>query len=140
MSGDRSFVDSNILLYAHDLDAGIKRVRAQEVLKELARDRSGVLSMQVLQEFYARATKKLAIPLSKEDARGVVADWKVWCISTSVAEIERAFQIEDQAQISFWDALILAAAVKAGAGRILTEDLHHGQVIAGVRIENPLLA
>jgi len=137
MNGDKTFVDTNVLLYAHDRDAGAKQQRAQAVLRELVRDRSGVLSMQVLQEFYYQATRKLARPMPRSEARGFVSDWSAWCISISPAELETAFAIEDAARISFWDALIVAAAVKAGAKRILTEDLHHGQTIAGVRIENP---
>lgn len=137
MNGDKVFVDTNILLYAHDRDAGIKNQKAQAILRDLIHDRRGVLSMQVLQEFYYLATRKLARPMPKQEARGFVADWAVWCISISTAEMESAFAIEDAARISFWDALIVAAAVKAGAKTILSEDLNHGQTIAGVRIENP---
>ncbi len=82
-------------------------------------------------------TPKISRPLSKPSARAVVESYSVWCVDTTPAEISAVFRIEDEAGIGFWDALILAAARKAGAARLPTEDLNAGQVIAGVRIENP---
>ena len=99
--------------------------------------RSGALSMQVLQEFYSTVTRKLAFPLPKDEARGVVDDFARWYVATTPEEIKRAFQIEDEAKIGFWDALIIAAAIRSGATRILSEDLNPGQRIAGIQIENP---
>jgi predicted nucleic acid-binding protein len=131
------FVDTNILVYAHDLDAGSKQQTAQKILFALQRERSGAVSMQVLQEFYNTVTRKLASPLSKVDARAIVEDFSHWCVETTPVEIMRAFQIEDEAKIGFWDALIVAAAIKSGATRILSEDLNPGQTIAGIQIENP---
>jgi len=133
----RNFVDTNILIYAHDVDAGAKHQVAKTVLRELWSQRSGVLSMQVLQEFYVNVTRKIASPLSKDVARLVVNSYSVWCIETTPAEITTAFRIEDESRIGFWDALIVAAAVKCGALRILSEDLNAKQVVTGVRIENP---
>jgi predicted nucleic acid-binding protein len=133
----RDFVDTNILIYAHDVDAGAKHQVAKTVLRELWSQRSGVLSMQVLQEFYVNVTREIASPLSKDVARLVVNSYSVWCIETTPAEITTAFRIEDESRIGFWDALIVAAAVKCGALRILSEDLNAKQVVAGVRIENP---
>jgi predicted nucleic acid-binding protein len=133
----RNFVDTNILIYAHDVDAGAKHQVAKTVLRELWSQRSGVLSMQVLQEFYVNVTRKIASPLPKDVARLVVNSYSVWCIETTPAEITTAFRIEDESRIGFWDALIVAAAVKCGALRILSEDLNAKQVVAGVRIENP---
>jgi predicted nucleic acid-binding protein len=95
------------------------------------------LSTQVLQEFYVNVTKKILTPLPKPSARAVVDSYTVWCIDTTPAEISAAFRIEDEASVGFWDALIVASARKAGAARILSEDLNPGQIIAGVRIENP---
>ena len=133
----RIFVDTNILIYAHDVDAGAKHQVAKNVLRELWSQRSGVLSMQVLQEFYVNVTRKIVSPLSKDVARLVVNSYSVWCIETTPAEISTAFRIEDESRIRFWGALIVAAAVKCGALRILSEDLNAGQVIAGIPIENP---
>ena len=132
-----AFVDTSILIYAHDLDAGDKQSRAQMLLSQLAHERSGVLSMQVLQEFYVTATRKLKQPLPKTEARAIIEDFSHWCLPPSLSQIRDAFQIEDEAGVSFWDAMIVAAAVRARATRILSEDLNPGQTIAGILIENP---
>ena len=134
---DRTFVDTNILIYAHDADAKSKHALAKSVLGELWSQRTGVLSMQVLQEFYVNMTRKIAFPLSKDVARMVVNSYAIWCMETTPAEISLAFRIEDESRIGFWDALIVASAAKCGASRILSEDLNAGQMIAGIRIENP---
>jgi predicted nucleic acid-binding protein len=136
----KTFVDTNILIYAYDVDAEKKCLVAKEVLHELWMDRTGVLSTQVLQEFYVNVTRKIAKPLSKKLARAIIDSYTVWCIDTTPAEIATAFRIEDDARISFWDALICAGALKAGADRILSEDLNTGQKIANVNIENPFAA
>jgi len=132
----KTFVDSNVLIYAHDVDAP-KHTIAKGILRELWSERSGTLSPQVLQEFYVNVTRKIPSPLSKPSARAVVDAYSIWCVDTTPAEISAAFRIEDEAHIGFWDALIIAAARKAGADRILSEDLNAGQIISGVRIENP---
>ncbi len=134
---DRVFVDTNILLYAHDADAKSKHEVAKSILAKLWSRRTGVLSMQVLQEFYVNATRKIASPLPKNVARMVVDSYAIWCAETTPAEISSAFRIEDESRIGFWDALIVASAAKCGASRILSEDLNAGQTIAGIRIENP---
>jgi predicted nucleic acid-binding protein len=134
------FVDTNVLVYAHDVDAGPKQRTAENVLEGLRQRGLGVLSMQVLQEFYNTATRKLASRLPKEEARAIVDDFSHWCVAITPTEIKQAFLIEDAARIGFWDALIVAAAIKAGATRILSEDLNPGQMIAGIRIENPFSA
>src|SRR5690349_15432178 len=134
---DRTFVDTNVLIYAHDVDAKAKHEVARGVLSQLWSERIGVLSLQVLQEFYVNVTQKIPTPLSKRAARPVVESYSAWCIETTPAEISTAFRLEDECRIGFWDALIVATAVKSGAARILSEDLNAGPRIAGVRIENP---
>ncbi len=134
---DKTFVDTNVLIYAHDVDATAKHQIARHILQDLWNQRTGALSTQVLQEFYVNVRRKIASPLSKESARAVVSSYTIWCVDTTSQEISTAFRIEDEARIGFWDALIVAAALKAGAARILSEDLNHGQTISGVRIENP---
>ncbi len=136
MSG-KTFVDSNILLYAHDRDAANKQRTAEDALSELWASRSGVVSPQVLQEFYVNATRKLAQPLAKEFAQTIVEKYSNWCIETTSAEVISAFRIEREARISFWDALICASALKSGATVLLSEDMNSGQQIAGLRIQNP---
>ncbi len=134
---DKTFVDTNVLIYAHDVDAPAKRQIANQLLDELWAERTGALSVQVLQEFYTNATRKIARPLPKASARRVVEAYAIWAVDVTPAEISSAFRIEDQARIGFWDALIVACALKSGAARILSEDLNAGQRIAGIRIENP---
>jgi predicted nucleic acid-binding protein len=139
MSG-KAFVDTNVLIYAHDVDAREKNEIAKALLRELWSERTGVLSMQVLQEFYVNVTRKIPLPLSKETARRVVNSYAIWCVETTPAEISAAFRIEDESRIGFWDALIVSTAVKCNASRILSEDLNAGQRIAGIPIENPFAA
>ena len=136
MSG-KTFIDTNVMIHAHDIDANAKNEIAKEVLRELWSERTGVISMQVLQEFYVNVTRKIPSPLPKDLARSVVSSYVPWCMETTPAEISAAFRIEDESRIGFWDALIVSSAVKCGATRILSEDLNAGQRIAGILIENP---
>jgi predicted nucleic acid-binding protein len=138
MSG-KTFIDTNILIYAHDVDARAKNEVAKNVLRELWSERTGALSMQVLQEFYINVTRKIATPLSKDSARSVVTSYAMWCTEMTPVEISAAFRIEDESRIGFWDALIVSSAVKSGATRIFSEDLNAGQWIAGILIENPFV-
>lgn len=133
----RTFVDTNILIYAHDRDADRKQDIAKEVLRKLWDERSGALSIQVLQEFYVNVTRKIRTPLPKNSARAVISDYTPWCVETTPAEISAAFRIEDESRIGFWDAMIVASAVKGRATRILSEDFAAGRRIAGILIENP---
>lgn len=135
----KTFVDTNVLIYAHDVDQGRKHEMAREILTKLMQTRTGALSPQVLEEFYVNVTRKIARPLSKREAREIVEDLSVWCIETTAAEVAAAFRIEDGAKISFWDALICASALKAGASVLLSEDMKSGQKIAGLRIQNPFM-
>jgi predicted nucleic acid-binding protein len=134
---DKTFVDTNVLIYAHDVDAKAKHDVAKSVLRELWSERTGVLSMQVLQEFYVNVTRKIATPLPKDAARLVVNSYSIWCMETTPAEIAAAFRIEDESRIGFWDALIVASAAKSRTVRILSEDLNTQQMIEGIRVENP---
>jgi predicted nucleic acid-binding protein len=110
----KTFVDANVLIYAHDVDAKEKHAVAKETVYELWADRAGVLSTQVLQEFYVNVTRKLSKPLLKKHARAIVEKYAHWCVDTTPAEIAIAFRIEDEARIGFWDALIYAAAFEGG--------------------------
>jgi predicted nucleic acid-binding protein len=136
----RTFVDSNVLIYGHDVDAGKKHETAKNVLRELWAERAGVLSAQVLQEFYVNVTREIRTPLPKERARKVVDTYAVWCSeATTVEDILMASKTEEDAKISFWDALIITLAAKTGATRLLSEDLNPEQSIAGVTVVNPFL-
>jgi len=137
---DRSFVDTNILVYAHDLSAKAPHDMAFSVVERLWEEESGVISTQVLQEFYITVTRKVKEPLKPADAREIVRNYLAWPVQVNDPEMTiQASEIEEKNGISFWDALIVAAALRLKAKRILTEDLNHGQVIEGIVIENPLL-
>jgi predicted nucleic acid-binding protein len=133
---DIAFCDTNILGYAVDCREHHKQKKAVELLESLKRSRSGVLSTQVLQEFYNIATKKLDIlPL---EAKKIVHDYsKLKVISISPNLIENAIDISIDVRISFWDALIVSAAEEAGCSVIYSEDLNNGQTIRGMKIINP---
>ena|ERR1700730_6128928 len=134
-----AFVDTNILIYAHDADAGPKRTQAEEVLRELWESGDGRLSVQVLQEFYVNVTRKLPTPVTHMSAREVVSSYGAWIHQPTTAEtVIRAIDLAAMAQISFWDALIVASAEQAKATHIYSEDLNSGQAIAGIKIVNPL--
>jgi predicted nucleic acid-binding protein len=137
---DVAFVDSDILIYAHDRDASSKRERAAAVLDALWESGDGRLSVQVLQEFFVHATGKLNTLLARTTAREVVQTYAVWVReSTTANTVTRAIDIADLAQLSFWDALIVASAEQAGATLLYSEDLNDGQKIVGVTVRNPLV-
>src|ERR1700722_17413214 len=105
------FVDTNILIYAHDADASSKQARAAAALRELWDSGAGRLSVQVLQEFFVNATRKLATPLAHMSAREVVSSYGAWIREPTTADtVTRAIDVAALAQISFWDALIVASA------------------------------
>lgn len=133
------FIDTNILVYAHDLDAGEKHRRAGKVLTDLWESGEGVLSVQVLEEFYVNVTRKIPAPLAKSEARDILRQYLIWePVPLDGDLILDASDIEERHQLSFWDALIIAAAKAGGAPMIFTEDITQGQVIEGIKIENPL--
>ena len=133
----KTFIDSNVLIYANDKDEVEKQRVAIKALDELWTTDSGVLSVQVLQEFYSVVTRKLKPRVSRALAQEVVQLYSQWCGETTAREIQDAFRIESTAQISFWDALIVASALQSGANRILSDDLNHGQTISGIAIVVP---
>ncbi|MDP3016892.1 MAG: PIN domain-containing protein [Deltaproteobacteria bacterium] len=138
MGGDKIFVDTNILVYSHDVDAEQKHQIAQNILLELWKNRNGALSVQVLQEFYVTMTRKVLHPIPPNSVRNIIRDYFSWHIEINdLNSILIASRIGEDYKISFWDALIVAAALKAKADKILTEDLQAGQIIEGRPIENP---
>ncbi len=137
---DMVFIDTNILIYAHDLDSGTKNKKASRLLHGLWENHTGVLSTQVLQEFYVNITRKIPSPLSKSTARGIISNYMAWHVELNNPQtLLHASEIEERYQLSFWDSLIIAAAYQGGSDKILTEDLNHGQVIEGIMIENPFI-
>ena len=137
----RSFFDTNILVYMFDHDAPVKKAQAQELLQKETEAGRALLSTQVLQEFYVTVTRKLKLPLQAEVAEEVVHNLAVLpLVEISGSHILGAISRSRRWQVSFWDALILEAAINGGATVLYSEDLQHGQVIEEVRIENPFSA
>lgn len=137
---DKVFVDTNILVYAHDLDAGNKHDQAAEIVSQVWESRNGVLSTQVLQELYVTLTRKVSSTLSKLEARNLVQKYSHWhLVVNDPSIIKQASEIEENNNISFWDALIVSAAYSQNVPTILTEDLNHGQIIEGISIRNPFI-
>jgi predicted nucleic acid-binding protein len=137
MSGPH-FVDSNILVYRHDRDEATKQRAAQQLLERLWKTRSGRVSDQVLHEFYVVATRKLAKPVPLATARAEVRQLETWRpIASSPALREAAFELEDRFSLSWWDALIVAAAMEAGCVTLLSEDLQDGLDVDGLLVRNP---
>ena len=136
---DKYFVDTNILVYAHDLKQGVKYEKARALVQKLWQSENGVLSTQVLQELCVSLRRKVARPLSAEGTRKVIEDYASWEIVVNTAEsVLRALDIEGRYNISFWDALIVQAAVSCGAEALYSEDLADGQSYGDVRVINPL--
>lgn len=138
MSGSPEFLDTNVLVYAHDASAGLKRERAIELVRQLWESRRGCLSVQVLQEFYVAATGKVRKPLPQDVALSIVRDYSSWpTYCTRPGDVVRAIEIHKQHNISFWDALIVVGAVRLGCAILWSEDLNPGQVYEGVTVRNP---
>lgn len=134
----QTFVDTNILVYAYDADAGDKHLKARTVLQECWDTESGAISTQVLQEFYVTVTNKLPKTLHPKSARDVIQTYRAWPIYLpNLDDIIAASELQQQHQLSFWDALIVVAAQMSGASELISEDLQNGQQIGTLRIVNP---
>ena len=135
---DKVFIDTNVLVYAHDIDSGSKHEIAVKIIMDLWEKSNGILSNQVLQEFYVIITRKIIKPISLSETRAIIKNYLMWQIEESnPSSILKASEIQEKHNISFWDALIVTAAEQAGAVKILTEDMNHGQSIESILIENP---
>ena len=144
MSGDVNdsatdqFVDTNILIYAHDTSAGMKQTRARHLLQTLWESKRGCMSIQVLQEFYTNITRKVSAPLSTSETARVIQELAVWKIHTpEVNDILEAIRVQQRYQLSFWDAMIVWSAARLGCAVLWSEDLNHGQTYEGVQVQNP---
>jgi predicted nucleic acid-binding protein len=136
---DKCFVDTNILMYAHDRAAGVKHQRARSLIERLWSSGGGVLSTQVLQELCINIRRKSSHPLSVEETRRLIQDYSSWNIVINTAEsVIEALDIESRYNISFWDALIVQAAWSSGVTVLYSEDLAHEQSYGSVRVVNPL--
>ncbi len=133
---EREFLDSNILVYSVDRNEPEKRSVAMELIRGHLENRTGVISTQVLQEFYSAATRKLHIPA--RTARQHVIDFGMFDVVQITPDmIQKGIDCSILHQISFWDGLIVSAASVAKAGVLLSEDLNDGQSIQGIKVHNP---
>jgi predicted nucleic acid-binding protein len=136
----RTFIDTNILVYLFDADAEDKKVQASDRFEAEVSAGRALLSTQVLQEFYVIVTRKLLVPLKPETAEAVVRNLSLLpVIGIDTEKIMAAIRRSQKRQLTFWDALMVETALAGGADRLLTEDLQHGQIIDGLRIENPFM-
>jgi predicted nucleic acid-binding protein len=137
----RYFVDTNILMYAHDSTAGEKHEKAKMLVETLWETRSGVVSTQVLQELAVNLRKKARKPLDVKATRDVVSDYLAWQVVVNGGDsILEALNIEARYQVSSWDALVIQAALASGAEILYSEDLSDGQHYGSVRVINPFKA
>ena len=137
---DKCFVDTNILVYAHDRSTGIKHERARTLTEELWNSGKGVLSTQVLQELCINLRRKAANPMPMEEVRRLIREYSTWEIVTNTpGSVLGALEIETRYKTSFWDALIIQAAEEAGASILYSEDLAGGQHYGAIKVVNPLI-
>lgn len=138
-SHSKSFVDTDILIYAHDRTAGPKHELARQLLEKLWSTGQGVVSTQVLQELWVNLRRRVAPPLSTQEIRSLIEDYLSWEVVVNTPEsILAALEIEERYQLSYWDALVLQAAESCGAAVLYSEDLNAGQRYGAVEVVNPL--
>lgn len=137
---DRVFLDTNVFVYLYDSDQPDKQAQARALVERYGLSDAIVISTQVLQEFYVNVTRKFARQLSDEQvllATRTLARLRV--VKVSVEMIFSAIHLARQFRLSFWDSLILEAALESQCSLLLTEDLQHGQRIGSLTVENPFL-
>jgi predicted nucleic acid-binding protein len=135
------FIDTNILVYAHDISAGAKHERAKRLMRHLWGTQTGCVSIQVLQELYVTLTHKVAMPLGEEAVQQIITDLSFWRVHTPNAQdVLGAISLRRRYGISFWDAMILWSAAQLGCHMLWSEDLNRGQMYAGVQVVNPFEA
>jgi predicted nucleic acid-binding protein len=130
------FIDTNVLIYAHDGGAGKKHERSVELITRLYEDGSGALSVQVLAEFYAAATRKLA--MKSEEAEASIEDLGSWTIHRpGHTDLLRAARLHRRYKLSWWDSMILNSALESGSSILWTEDLNDGQRFGSLTVRDP---
>ena len=134
----KTFVDTNILVYAYDRGAGEKHVAAQRAIEQLWENGNGLISTQVLQEFYVNIRRKAQRPISISAARNLIADYLAWDpVVNNGTSILEAMDVERRYKLSFWDSLIVVAAQQSGAEILLSEDFNQGQKYDSVQVRSP---
>ncbi len=132
------FIDTNILVSALDEDQGNRHETARALVEDLWETGQGVLSTQVLQELYVTLTRKLRKPMTRPRARAVVGRYAAWPThQVTPDDIVAASELEQRHSLFFGDALIVVAAQRLGASRVVTEDMQSDRTFGGVQISNP---
>lgn len=132
-----SFVDTNILLYAEDRDDETKHKRSRDLLLQLWNDQSGVISIQVLQEFYVNVRKGNK-RIGERQAIEIIQEYLTWTVVENTGRLlTAAIELHQRQKLSFWDAMVVQAAIDSGCTELYTEDLNHGQRFGSVVIVNP---
>jgi predicted nucleic acid-binding protein len=132
------FIDTNILVYAHDNSAGQKQDLAQELIKELWESRAGCLSIQVLQEFYVGVTMKVPDPLLPEAAAVIINDLTSWRVHRPDGDdLLAAIDKQIRYRISFWDSMVIQSAQSLGCEILFSENFNAEQRYDGVLVVNP---
>jgi len=138
MNDDKVFVDTNVIVYAYDKNAGEKHRVAADIMTDLWRSGLGTISTQVLQEFFVTLTKKISVPMDISVVRETIRRLSKWDVLLIDADmIIRATELQERYKYSFWDSMIIASAIAGRARTILSEDLADGQIIQGISIRNP---
>jgi len=132
------FVDTNVLVYAFDASAGARRSAAKRLLERLWESEAGCLSVQVLQEFFVTVTRKVPRPLAIDEAAERVSEFASWRVFAPTADdVSSAIKLHKSAKLSFWDAMIVHAAIECQSTVLWSEDMADGQLVRGVRVRNP---
>ena len=137
---DKIFLDTNVIVYAHDRSSGKKHTIAMEIMEYLWERKKGVISVQVMQEFYVCVTTKILKPLPLKVARKILEyllNWDV--IINDEYIIIKAINLQEKYRFSFWDSLIVQSAIQSQAYTLFSEDLSDGQIIKNVKIVNPFV-
>jgi len=135
---ERQFIDTNVLLYAHDVTAGAKMGQAAKLIDDLWESGEGCLSLQVLQEFFVNITRKVAKPLPAFVVADIIEKLGTWTThSPTTKDLLAAIDLHIRRKISLWDALVVRSASRLGCKTLWTENLKDGETYDGVRVRNP---
>lgn len=141
ISVDKVFVDTNILVYAHDVDEGQKHLTARTLVEEIWQAKTGVVSLQVLQEFFVILTRKIKSPLSLKAAKNLLELYGSWEVMVlDVEDLLAAIDVQSRHHFSFWDSLIVQAAALGECSWLISEDFQHDQRIGKLKVRNPFLS
>jgi predicted nucleic acid-binding protein len=133
---ERSFLDSNVLIYTDDASSPAKQRTALELIARCRRRRDGVVSLQVLEEYFAISTRKLGVDAAIA-RRKVELFSQLAMVATRLEDVLAAIDLHRLHQFSFWNALVIRSALQAGCSRLYSEDLQHGRRVDGVEVVNP---